>query len=392
MKIAAIGAKGLPAYQGGIEHHCQELYSRIVERGHSVDLFARCSYTECFPMQTKYLDGIKIISLPSLKLRGVDALVSSAMGAIAASKTNYDIIHFHALGPALFSRVSRAISAAKIVVTCHGLDWQRAKWGKFPKFLLHQGEINAVRCADKIIVVSEDLHFYFRQTYDIETVYIPNAAASYTQSDPNFTYGNSLSIKPGRYILFLGRVVPEKRPELLIKAFQALNLPDWQLVVVGGCSDSQHFTSEVVELAANNPNIIFTGELRGASLAEIVRGAGLFVLPSDLEGLPMVMLEAMKEGIPVVASDIPINKQLTEEGRGLVFTAGSLSSCISSLQWATNHPKEMRLAAQKAQAYVKANYNWDEIASGTLQLYSSLLGSENKQVLADNKKLIVRGR
>ena len=368
MKIAVIGVKGLPACQGGIEHHCQELYSRIVTRGDSVDLFARCSYTAHFPLQVKYSYGVKVISLPSLNLKGVDAIVSSALGAIAASNTKYDIIHFHAIGPALFSRVSKAISTAKIVVTCHGLDWQRAKWGKLPKFLLHQGERNSVRYADKIIVVSENLRSYFQQTYDLETVYIPNAAAKYAQSDPSFTYGNSLSLKAGRYILFLGRFVPEKRPELLIKAFQALNLPDWQLVLIGGSSDSHYFTSEISNLAAKDPNIIFTGELQGAYLAEIVRGAGLFVLPSDMEGLPMVMLEAMEAGIPVVASNISPHKKLTDEGRGLVFTASSLSSCISSLRWAINHPKEMLLAAQKAQVHVKANYNWDVIADETFQV------------------------
>lgn len=383
MKIAAIGAKGLPAYQGGVEHHCQEIYSRMVAQGHSVDLFARCSYLNCYPLQIKYSNGVKVIPLPSMKLKGVDAVVSSALGAIAACKTNYDIIHFHALGPSLFSGVSKAISTAKIVVTCHGLDWKRAKWGKIPSFLLQQGEINAVQSADRLIVVSEDLRTYFKQTYNLDTAYIPNAAASYAQSDPTFTYSKLLGLKTGRYILFLGRFVPEKRPDLIIRAFQALNLPDWQLVMVGGCSDSHYFTSEVMKLAANHPNIIFTGEQRGSYLAEIVRGAGLFILPSDLEGFPLVMLEAMGEGIPVVASDIPIHKKLTNEGRGIIFNAGNLSSCISSLQWAISHPQEMVIAAQKAQAHVQATYNWDSITQETLQVYTSLLGAEHKSVIAN---------
>lgn len=383
MKIAAIGAKGLPAYQGGVEHHCQEIYSRMVARGHCVDLFARCSYLDSYPMQIKYSDGVKVIPLPGLKLKGVDALVSSALGAIAASKTNYDIIHFHALGPALFSWVSKMVSSTKIVVTCHGLDWKRAKWGRVPKFLLHQGEVNAVRCADRLIVVSEDLRTYFQQTYNLKTIYIPNAAASYAQSDPACSYIKSLGLKVGRYILFLGRFVPEKRPDLIIKAFQSLNLPDWQLVMVGGCSDSHDFTNEVIQLAANHPNIIFTGEQRGDRLAEIVRGAGLFVLPSDLEGFPLVMLEAMGEKIPVVASDIPIHRKLTDEGRGIVFTAGSLSSCVSKLQWAISHPQEMAIAAQKAQTYVKASYNWDSITQETLQVYTSVLGAEPKSAIAN---------
>ncbi len=232
-------------------------------------------------------------------------------------------------------------------------------------------------------MVSEDLRTYFKQTYNLDTAYIPNAAASYAQSDSNFAYSKSLGLKTGRYILFLGRFVPEKRPDLIIRAFQALNLPDWQLVMVGGCSDSYYFTSEVMKLAANHPNIIFTGEQTGTYLAEIVRGAGLFILPSDLEGFPLVMLEAMGEGIPVVASDIPIHKKLTNEGRGIIFNAGNLSSCISSLQWAISHPQEMAIAAQKAQTHVQATYNWDSITQETLQVYTSLLGAEHKSAIAN---------
>ncbi len=391
MRIAVIGAKGLPARQGGVEHHCQEIYSRMVKQGHSVDLFARCSYSDSLPIQNTHSFGVKVIPLPGLKLKGIDAFVSSALGAIASSSMRYDIIHFHAIGPAIFSWLPKVISSAKIVVTCHGLDWARAKWGKIPSFLLRQGENNAVQFADEIIVVSEELRSYFRQVYGIGTVYIPNAAANYAQSDPNFSYGTTLGLNQGRYILFVGRLVPEKRPELLIEAFQALKLPEWKLVLVGGCSDTEYFTSEAMKLAANSPDIIFTGELWGSHLAEIVRGAGLFVLPSDVEGLPMVMLEAMKEGIPVLASDIGINKKLTDEGRGLVFTAGSLSSCISSLEWAIAHPKEIAASAQKAQKYVQANYNWDYITNETLDVYYSLLGLESQSMPISKSKVVTPG-
>lgn len=378
MRIAVIGAKGLPARQGGVEHHCQEIYSRMVKQGHCVDLFARSSYNNSLRVQDTNSFGVKVIPLPSFKLKGMDAFVSSALGAIASSRMSYDVIHFHALGPAIFSWLPKIICSAKIVVTCHGLDWARAKWGKIPSFLLRQGESNAVQFADEIIVVSEELRTYFREIYGIGTVYIPNAAANYAQSDPNFSYGTSLGLNQHRYILFVGRLVPEKRPELLIEAFQALKLPGWKLVVVGGTSDTEYFTSEVMKLAANSPDIIFTGELWGSHLAEIVRGAGLFVLPSDVEGLPMVLLEAMKEGIPVLASDIGINKKLTDQGRGLVFTAGSLSSCISSLEWAISHPKEIAASAQKAQNYVLANYNWDYITQETLDVYHTLLGLQSQ--------------
>ncbi|HBK62432.1 MAG TPA: glycoside hydrolase, partial [Cyanobacteria bacterium UBA11166] len=164
MKIAVIGAKGLPAKQGGIEHHCEELYSRMVKQGHEVDLFARSSYTNSLSLQTDNIDGVRTISLPCLNVKGMDALLSSALGAIASLGTRYDIVHFHALGPSLFTWLPKIASTAKVVVTCHGLDWQRCKWSKASSQLIYMGEKAAVRWADKMIVVSEDLRAYFQKT------------------------------------------------------------------------------------------------------------------------------------------------------------------------------------------------------------------------------------
>lgn len=154
MKIAVIGAKGLPAKQGGIEHHCEEIYPRLVEQGHQVDLFARASYTGASSIESYDHKGVRVISLPCLQKGGMDALLSSALGAIASSNNQYDIIHFHALGPSLFCWLPKLITKSKIVVTCHGLDWQRAKWNKASSKLLQYGERAAVRFADGMIVVS----------------------------------------------------------------------------------------------------------------------------------------------------------------------------------------------------------------------------------------------
>lgn len=381
MKIAVIGVKGLPATQGGIERYCEELYSRLVARGHSVDLFARSSYIERPWFSIYYYKGVRVICLPSLPLRGLDALTSSAIGALASTIKGYDIVHFHALGPALFSWLPRVISQARIIVTCQGLDWQRAKWGRFSRQIIYWGERAAVKYAHELVVVSEALSFYFQKTYNRETAYIPNGPGQYAESDPQFAYVRSLNLKPKKYILFLGRLVPEKRPDLLIEAFQKLQPPGWKLALVGGVSDTAEFTSELVRLADNNPNIIFTGELQGKYLAEVVRGAGLFVLPSDLEGLPLVMLEAMREGIPVVASDIPPHQQLLAQDRGLLFEAGSVSSCIRCLQEALAQPLEMANRATKAQKYVEVNYHWDKITADNLTVYVNLLKGNNKKKL-----------
>lgn len=371
MKIAVVGVKGLPAKQGGIENYCAEVYPRMVAQGHSVDLFARASYTDSAWLDNYDFEGVKVCSLPSLPLRGIDAFISSALGAIASSTTKYDIVHFHALGPALFSWLPKLASSAKVVVTCQGLDWQRAKWGNTSSSLILMGEKAAVRHADEIIVVSKNLQSYFFETYGRQTVYIPNAPASYAESDRNFSYGTSLGLNQGKYILFLGRLVPEKRPDLLIEAFQALKPAGWKLVLAGGVSDTNLFTSKLSDLAEGNPDIIFAGEIRGTRLAEIVRGAGLFVLPSDLEGLPLSMLEAMSQGIPVLASDIPPHQQLISEQQGHLFRAGDINSCIQGLEWAITHPHEMAVMAKKAQQHVEKYYNWDHITAENLRIYTT---------------------
>jgi len=389
MKIAVIGTKGLPPKQGGIEHYCAEVYPRMVAQGHSVDLFARSSYTG-YPWFGSYdFQGVRVINLPSSKVTGVDAFITSAQGAIASMGKKYDIIHFHALGPALFTGISRIASSAKVVVTCQGLDWQRLKWNNGASRLIRMGEKAAVRFADEIIVVSEALGSYFLNTYDRTTVYIPNAPAGYAPSDPNFSYGTSLGLQQDRYILYLGRLVPEKRPELLIEAFSNLKPAGWKLALVGGVSDTSEFTSQLKDMAAGNPDIVFTGELQGPHLAEMVRGAGLFVLPSDLEGLPLAMLEAMQEGIPVLASDIPPHRQLVGQDRGLLFRAGEVNSCVQGLNWAIQHPQQIKTMAENAQTHVRLHYSWEQITAKNLKLYESLCGSSSGFVKGQKVKISV---
>lgn len=370
MKIAVIGVKGLPANQGGIEHYCQALYPRMVELGHTVDLYSRSSYTKQPWFSIRQYHGVRVICIPSLPFRGLDAFTNSAFAAIATTLKDYDIVHFHALGPSLFSFIPRLLSSAKIITTCQGLDWQRGKWGKSSSRIIHWGEKAAAKYAHNVVVVSQALRTYFEKTYEIEPVYIPNGPGIYANSDPNFACVRSFDLKPGKYLLFLGRLVPEKRPDLLIEAFQKLKRSNWKLVLAGGDSDTTEYISELMKLSGNNPNIVFAGELRGSRLAEMVRGAGLFVLPSDLEGLPLAMLEAMREGVPVVASDILPHQQLIGSDRGVLFDSGSAISCAEALDWAINRPEKLAVMARNAREHIKANYNWDKITIDNLAVYN----------------------
>jgi glycosyltransferase involved in cell wall biosynthesis len=372
MKIAVIGAKGLPPGQGGIEHYCAEVYPRLVEAGHTVDFYARSSYIEMPWFEEYDFRGVKVISLPSLEFKGLDAFLNAAMAALLASRKQYDMIHFHALGPSIFTWIPRLFSTSKIVVFCQGLDWQRAKWGRISSRVIRFGEESAVRNADEIVVVSEALQQYFWETYNRKTVYIPNGAANYANSDPEFAFARSLGLEPGKYMVYLGRLVPEKCPDLLIQAFQKLQLEGWKLALVGGSSDTPSFQAKLVELADNNPNILFTGVLRGKYLAEVIRGSGLFVLPSQLEGLPLAMLEAMNEGIPILASDIPPHQQLLKSNRGVMFETNNLDDCIEKLAWATDHPEALLASAGKAKEYVHQHCGWSKIVKDNLDLYRQM--------------------
>lgn len=369
MKIAVIGVKGLPANQGGIEHYCQALYPRMLERGHTVDLYARSSYTKQPWFSSRKYYGVKVICLPSLPMRGIDALTNSFLGAIVATIRGYDIVHFHALGPSLFSFIPRLFSSAKVITTCQGLDWQRGKWGNSSSSIIHLGEKTAAKYAHSIVVVSQALRSYFNKTYGVDSIYIPNGPGIYAKSDPNFANVKSFSVEPGKYLLFLGRLVPEKRPDLLIQAFQRLRNSGWKLVLAGGDSDTTEYISELLDLAEGNTDIVFAGELRGSFLAEMVRGAGIFVLPSDLEGLPLAMLEAMREGVPIVASNIPPHKQLIGSDRGILFDAGSIRSCKKALAQAIDQPDKLASMASKAQKHIKANYDWEKITTDNLSVY-----------------------
>ena len=388
MKIAVIGCKGLPPHEGGIEHHSAEIYSRIVTKGHLIDLFARSSYTGVSWRDPSEFQGVRIVSLPGSRFNGVDALVNSAISTVASSLRRYDIVHFHALGPSLWLWLPYLITRSKIIVTCHGLDWQRGKWGKFSSLLIRLGELVAVRFAHRIIVVSEDLQLYFRQAYGRETIYIGNAPARYAESDLSFSYGTSLGLNKSRYILFLGRVVPEKCPGLLITAFQQLQLEGWKLVIAGGIADDSAFAKDLLRLAAGRTDIVFTGELRGSQLAEIVRNAGIFMLPSALEGLSLALLEAMHEKVPVIASDLPIHQTLIGKERGLLFRTHDLESCMSKLEWAVQHFPQMEVMASKAQSYVKKHHNWDHVVIEHLAVYQQVLTSGDLPIFHGQEAVI----
>jgi glycosyltransferase involved in cell wall biosynthesis len=302
-----IGQKGVPATHGGVERHVEELGARLVALGHHVTVFTRPNYTDRGLREHR---GMRLVSVPTVGSKHLDAIVHSALCSFACWGGGYDVVHYHAIGPCLASPIAR-LRGRRVVATIHGQDWRREKWGRAASAVLRLGEWTALHIPHTTISVSETLAQDYRERLGRDVRYIPNGVS--IDSGDDMRVLSDLGVCEGRYMLFAGRLVPEKGLHHLLSALAELPDPP-VLVVAGDASNSGAYVSELRGAAAGN--VVFAGYRYGAQLAALFRHAALFVLPSDVEGLPIVLLEAIAYGAPVLASDIQPNVEvLGREGQ-----------------------------------------------------------------------------
>ncbi|MGB0100788.1 MAG: glycosyltransferase family 4 protein [Nocardioides sp.] len=363
LRIAMIGLRGIPAQAGGVERHVEELSVRLADRGHDVTVFCRPGYA---PDAGPTYRGVRLHELPTVHVRGGEALLHSGLGALSAAGHRFDVAHFHAMGPGLFTPVSRAVGHCAIVQTIHGLDEQRDKWGGGAQRLLRMGALLSAHVPDEVLVVSHALGDHYRERYGRYTTYVTNGAPT----PPTVDTGplESFGLTPGGYLLFVGRLVPEKDPELLLNAYR--DVPgDLPLVLVGDSSDTDTYADRLRDLAAQDPRVRMVGYRYGSELAALFAGARLFVQPSLLEGLPITLLEAAGYGLPLVASDIAPHREVIgrpDPGRA-TFAAGDAVALTEALR--SSLAIDARLAAASAHrfsAQVAERYDW-EVATDLLE-------------------------
>jgi glycosyltransferase involved in cell wall biosynthesis len=357
MKIAVIGARGIPAKFGEIERYCLELYPQIVARGHQVDLYVQPSYHQQLQFSTFTYQKMKVITLLSLPGKRFSWL-NSALNTIWATFGNYDVIHLHGMIGAWFAWFPQMFSSSSIVVTFHQLESNVTWSSKIFRRLLPWLEKIAVNYADEIVVTTHELADYFLRKYGVCPHYIANAPAKYRENNDRVSFHQAFGLERQRYVLYLGAFEPNQRLDLLIKVFQKLQPPNWKLVLAGDISCSFQHTINLLQMARQQNNVIFTGEISGNLLAELVRGAG--------------MLEAMREGIPIVASDTMNHRKLIGRDRGLLFKAGQFDSLLIQLEYAMSRPNLLLTMAKKAQTYIAVNHNWDKVIYKNLFLYLQL--------------------
>lgn len=378
LKIAMIGHKRIPSREGGVEIVVQELATRMVEQNYSVVAYNRSGYhvsgKEYDESKSKYYKGIRIYTIPTFQNGKLNAIVYSFLATLHAVCRRYDIYHYHAEGPCAMLFIPKLFHK-KIVVTIHGLDWQRAKWGNFATRVLKFGEKQAAKYADEIIVLSKNVQDYFKQTYGRDTLYIPNGV-NRPEVKEAMEITEKWGLKPNEYILFLARIVPEKGVHYLLEAFAKVHT-DKKLVIAGGSSHSDEYVKSITEMAQKDPRVVMTHFVQGRKLEELYSNAYAFVLPSDIEGMAISLLEAMSYGNCCIVSDIPENTEVVGE-HALTFPKGNVEELRRVLQKICDQPELVERYQAQSADYICGKYHWDQVVTQTTDIYWDVIKNRKK--------------
>lgn len=369
MKIAFLGHKRVPSREGGIEVVVEELSTRMAALGHDVICYNRSGHhvsgKEFNGEKLKEYKGVKLKSVFTIDKAGLAAMTASVSAAFRAAFGKFDVVHFHAEGPCAMIWLPK-LFRKRCVCTIHGLDHKRAKWNKFAKSYIMLGEKCAAKYADEIIVLSESVQKYFKDIYNRDTKFIPNGV-----NRPEIVLADEITKKFGlekdSYILFLGRIVPEKGLKYLIDAFKQVKT-DKKLVIAGGASNTDSFMSELKKESASDDRIIFTGFVQGKMLEELYSNAYIYTLPSDLEGMPLSLLEAMSYGNCCLTSSIEECASVVDD-KAVIFNKSDVDDLKEKLQNLCDNPEKVQNYKNQSADYICKKYNWDDVTNITLELY-----------------------
>lgn len=369
LRIAVLGHKRIPSREGGIEIVVEELSVRMAKLGHQVTIYNRSGHhvsgKEFDAHRLKEYKGTRMKYVPTIDKKGLAAMSASFFAAVAAAFGRYDVVHFHAEGPCAMLWLPK-LFGKRCIATVHGLDHQRAKWGKLASTYIMLGEKCAVKFADEIIVLSEGVQNYFLDTYGRKTRFIPNGVNRPVICEADMIK-EKFGLEKDSYILFLGRLVPEKGLRYLVEAFKQVKT-DKKLVIAGGSSDTDEFTNELKEMAKGDDRILFTGFVQGKELDELYSNAYVYTLPSDLEGMPLSLLEAMSYGNCCLVSDIDECASVVKD-KAFVFKKSDVVDLKEKLQKACDAKVQVQKYKDEAADYICGKYNWDEVVKETLELY-----------------------
>lgn len=365
MKIAMIGLRGIPAKSGGVEVVVDHLAPLLVKLGADVTVYCRNQYCDRRPKEYK---GVKLKYLPTINTMYTEALTHTFLSSMSAIFSDYDIVHYHAMGNGPLSFMPK-ISGKKTVITLHGLDYERDKWGKIAKIYLKASERIITSFPDKIISVSKKIKRHYEKNYHKKVAFIPNGVD--IEKPIPLDYLKKYNIKKDNYILFLSRIVPEKGLHYLIKAFSKIET-DMKLLVVGEDTHTGEYLKKVKALAEKDKRIIFTGPLYGNPKKEAFSNAAFFVLPSTIEGMPIVLLEAMSYGLCPLVSNIKENIEVVGDN-AVSFISRDEKDLEKKLRYMIDNKEIRNNKGKVCKKIVEKDYQWKKIAKQTFDIYTGLL-------------------
>lgn len=369
IRVTVLGLRGCPDVQGGVERHVEHLAPRLARHGCDVEVIVRKPYVPT--KEPSRWNGLALRPIPCPTNKSAEAAVHTFLGVLHAGlRRRPDVLHIHAVGPALMVPLARLLGL-RVVVTHHGYDYERDKWGGVAKVMLRLGEWFGMRLSNKAIGVSRAITSAMHEKHGADISAVPNGVnlPETVEAGPVLA---KFGLSEGRYLLSVGRLVPEKRHLDLISAFQKANLADWKLVIVGAADHPDAYSRSVEERAAATPGVVMTGFRKGSELATLFQGAGLFVLPSTHEGLPIALLEALSYGLPAIASDIEANLEvgLAAEDYYPVTDVARLAELIAARAGNGLSPA----AREARRAFVSRNFSWDRVALRTIDTYRQAMG------------------
>jgi glycosyltransferase involved in cell wall biosynthesis len=382
ISVMVLGLRGFPLVQGGVETHAEHLYTELAQLGCDIEVLVRNAYQPHDNLRV--WKGIRFTRLWAPRKKSLEAILHSFLGVLYAAVRRPDVLHIHAIGPALMTPLARLLGL-NVVVTHHGPDYDRQKWGLIAKTILRTGELLGMRFAHERIVISNVIRSLIQEKYKRASVLIPNGV-TLPSKPATTTTPERFGLKPGKYILLVGRLVPEKRHLDLIQAFSKAKLDGWSLAIVGAADHPDDYMMSVLDTAASTPNVICTGFQSGLALQELYAHAGLFVLPSSHEGLPIALLEALSYGLPALASDIPANLEVCNPGISF-FPLGDVDKLAEVLHARAAAPHDAALA-EAIRRHVAENYRWSAIAHETRMVYARIV-KQATTALADPEAQIL---
>lgn len=363
-----VGQKGIPANYGGVERAVEELSARLVERGHEVSVFNR---REDGDEPIAEHRGIQLVPVRATSGKHSGNLTQSLSGTVRTVGRGFDVVHFHAMGPCLFTPLARVGSNAAVVATIQGRDDQRAKWGLAARTSLRTAAWASARVPHEVIVVSKQLGHHYEADYRRTTHHIPNGVTPPDRSRPVDTAVlDRFGLCRQGYIVNVGRLVPEKAVDQAIIAFRKVET-DAKLVIVGGSSHTATYVKRLEQLAAQDERVVLTGPLYGDELGCVFGQASAYVMPSLLEGLPLALLEAVSYRLPLIVSDIQPHLEVVEsDGIGhRVFRAGDVDDMARAMKRTLEDVRFSGDACRQLEKRVAEEYSWDRIATLTEDVY-----------------------